>query len=175
VKSVFGNETQILGYSGIHDNTLCFEEPTEPTDKIWANVPYLIKPGPESKDKYEFDGSTISYSTYSEPNPTEISAKGERYNQYYSEFVGTYKNQKIPVDAYYLKKDDKFYYMPSENTTKGWKAYSGVVIINPEANGSAAARPSAAYLEANINAGEPTGIDAPTPDTIESISLEGPM
>ena len=173
VKSVFGEGTKIMGYSGIHDYTLCFEEAT---DKIEANVPYLIKPGNTESD-YEFDGSTISYSKISE-STTEFSALGANtsYNQYDSEFVGTYCNKQIPVFAYYLK-SDKFYYMPSENTKKGWKAYGGVVMINASAveGGSVAARPSANYFEINIDDDMPTGIDAPTSVAIGTQSLDGPI
>jgi hypothetical protein len=88
--------------------------------------------------------------------------------------VGTYCNKQIPEYAYYLK-NGLFYYMPSENTQKGWKAYGGVVMINEgaTAEGSAAARPSANYLGVNINAGSATGIDTPTSVATESISLEG--
>lgn len=172
VKSVFGEGTKIMGYSGIHDYTLCFEEAT---DKIEANVPYLIKPGNTESD-YEFDGSTISYSKISE-STTEFSALGANtsYNQYDSEFVGTYCNKQIPVYAYYLK-SDKFYYMPSENTKKGWKAYGGVVMINASAveGGSVAARPSANYFGINID-DMPTGIDAPTSVAIGTQSLDGPI
>lgn len=172
VKSVFGEGTKIMGYSGIHDYTLCFEEAT---DKIEANVPYLIKPGNTESD-YEFDGSTISYSKISE-STTEFSALGANtsYNQYDSEFVGTYCNKQIPVYAYYLK-SDKFYYMPSENTKKGWKAYGGVVMINASAveGRSVAARPSANYFEINID-DMPTGIDAPTSVAIGTQSLDGPI
>ena len=172
VKSVFGEGTKIMGYSGIHDYTLCFEEATE---TIEANVPYLIKPGNTESD-YEFDGSTISYSEISE-STTEFSALGANtsYNQYDSEFVGTYCNKQIPVYAYYLK-SDKFYYMPSENTKKGWKAYGGVVMINASAveGGSVAARPSANYFEINID-DMPTGIDAPTSVAIGTQSLDGPI
>lgn len=172
VKSVFGEGTKIMGYSGIHDYTLCFEEAT---DKIEANVPYLIKPGNTESD-YEFDGSTISYSEISE-STTEFSALGANtsYNQYDSEFVGTYCNKPIPVYAYYLK-SDKFYYMPSENTKKGWKAYGGVVMINASAveGGSVAARPSANYFEINID-DMPTVIDAPTSVAIGTQSLDGPI
>ena len=172
VKSVFGEGTKIMGYSGIHDYTLCFEEAT---DTIKANVPYLIKPGNTESD-YEFDGSTISYSEISE-STTEFSALGANtsYNQYDSEFVGTYCNKQIPVYAYYLK-SDKFYYMPSENTKKGWKAYGGVVMINASAveGGSVAARPSANYFEINID-DMPTGIDAPTSVAIGPQSLDGPI
>ena len=161
-----------MGYSGIHDYTLCFEEAT---DTIKANVPYLIKPGNTESD-YEFDGSTISYSEISE-STTEFSALGANtsYNQYDSEFVGTYCNKQIPVYAYYLK-SDKFYYMPSENTKKGWKAYGGVVMINASAveGGSVAARPSANYFEINID-DMPTGIDAPTSVAIGPQSLDGPI
>ena len=172
VKSVFGEGTKIMGYSGIHDYTLCFEEAT---DTIKANVPYLIKPRNTESD-YEFDGSTISYSEISE-STTEFSALGANtsYNQYDSEFVGTYCNKQIPVYAYYLK-SDKFYYMPSENTKKGWKAYGGVVMINASAveGGSVAARPSANYFEINID-DMPTGIDAPTSVAIGPQSLDGPI
>ena len=168
VNSVFGEGTQIMGYSGIHDNTLCFENAQT---SITANVPYLIKPG-KTKSEYEFDGSKISYST--PLASTEISAIGTTYTQYNSEFVGTYCNKQIPEYAYYLK-NGLFYYMPSENTQKGWKAYGGVVMINEgaTAEGSAAARPSANYLGVNINAGSATGIDTPTSVATESISLEG--
>ena len=172
VKSVFGEGTKIMGYSGIHDNTLCFEEAK---DVIKANVPYLIKPGNTESD-YEFDGTTISYSEIL--GPTEISALGANtsYNQYDSEFVGTYCNKQIPVYAYYLK-SDKFYYMPSENTKKGWKAYGGVVMINASAveGGSVAAHPSATYLDINLDADMPTGIDSPTSVAIGSQSLDGPI
>ncbi len=172
VKNVFGDDTQVMGYSGIHDNTLCFEEAKT---SIKANVPYLIQPG-DTKSEYEFDGTTISYSKIL--GPTEISALGANtsYNQYDSEFVGTYCNKQIPVDAYYLK-DKLFYYMPKENTQKGWKAYSGVVIINSgaTADGSVAARPSATYLDINLDADMPTGIDSPTSVAIGSQSLDGPI
>lgn len=171
VESVFGEGTQIKGYSGIHDYTLCFEEDK---NSIEANVPYLIKPG-NTKSDYEFDGSIISYSEPSE-STTEFSALGANtsYNQYDSEFVGTYCNKQIPVYAYYLK-NNLFYYMPSENTQKGWKAYGGVVMINASAveGGSVAARPSATYFEINIDADMPTGIEAPTSVAIGSQSLDG--
>lgn len=191
VKNVFSKspnsqeieKTRIMGYSGIHDYTLCFEKATE---KIEEDIPYLIKPG-VGKSEYEFDGLKISYSEYLEypkdaehpelvVKPTEIGVPGAdlSYNQYASEFVGTYCNQQIPVDAYYLK-NNVFYYMPKENTQKGWKAYSGVVIINPEANGSAAARPSATYLDINLDSDMPTGIDSPTSVAIGSQSLDGPI
>ena len=166
-------ETRIMGYSGIHDYTLCFEEAT---DKIEADTPYLIKPG-ETKSEYEFDGRIISYSEPSE-STTEFSALGANtsYNQYSSEFVGTYCNQQIPVYAYYLK-NDLFYYMPKENTQKGWKAYGGVVIIDEgiSASGSAAARPSSTYFEINTDTDMPTGIDSPTSIAIGSQSLDGPI
>ena len=173
VKSVFGNGTLIMGYSGIHDNTLCFEEAT---DKIEADVPYLIKPGNTESD-YEFDGTTISYSEPSE-STTEFSALGANtsYNQYDSEYVGTYCNKQIPVYAYYLK-NNYFYYMPSENTQKGWKAYGGVVIINASGveGGSVAARPSATYFEINTDDDMPTGIDSPTSVAVGSQSPDGPI
>ena len=129
IMNVFGEGTQVMGYSGIHDYTLCFEEPKT---TMKANIPYLIKPG-ETKSEYEFDGEDVNYTKILPKTEFSVVGENSSYNQYESEFVGTYCNQKIPVDAYYLK-NNKFYYMPSENTTKGWKAYGAVVMIQ-EANG----------------------------------------
>ncbi len=170
VEDVFGEGTQILAYSGIHDYTLCFEHGKS---SITANVPYLIKPG-ETLSQYEFNGSSIYYTPPTGSTDFSVDGLNPEYNQYNSQFVGTYCNKQIPEYAYYLK-NGLFYYMPSENTQKGWKAYGGVVMINEgaTAEGSAAARPSANYLGVNINAGSATGIDTPTSVATESISLEG--
>jgi hypothetical protein len=59
--------------------------------------------------------------------------------QYTSTYQGTYTNQKIPTYAYYLK-NNLFYYMPSENTTLGWKAYGGIVYVSDESNGGQGAK-----------------------------------
>ena len=171
VEDVFGEGTQIMGYSGIHDYILCFQEATT---SIEPDVPYLIKPG-TSQDSYEFDGEIIEYSTPTASITEYIAEQGNAsYNQYTSEFVGTYCNKQIPTYAYYLK-NSKFYYMPSENTQKGWKAYGAVVIIDAGENESVAARPSATYLDVNMEAAEATGIDSPTPIVIGNQPLEGTM
>ena len=66
--------------------------------------------------------------------------------------------------------------MPGENTKKGWRAYGGVGMVNASAvgGGRVAARPSANYVEGNID-DMPTGIDAPTSVAIGTQSLDGPI
>lgn len=171
VQEVFGEDTKILGYSGIHDHILCFQE--EKTS-IEAEVPYLIKPG-VSKGEYEFKGDDTEYTEPTASITEYVAVQGNpSYNQYTSQFVGTYCNKKIPTYAYYLS-NNRFYYMPSENTQKGWKAYGAVVLIDAGGSESVAARPTATYLEANMEAGEATGIDSPMPIAIGDQQLEGTM
>ena len=171
VEDVFGTGTQILGYSGIKDYILCFQEVKTSLD---PDVPYLIKPG-VSKGEYEFDGEDTNYSTPTASITEYIAQQGKpSYNQYTSQFVGTYCNKQIPTYAYYLK-NNLFYYMPSENTQKGWKAYGAVVLIDAGGSESVAARPSATYLDVNMEAAEATGIDSPTSIAIGDRQLEGTM
>ena len=127
LKKVFGEGTQVWGYSGVYDNTLCFDEPVT---EMAADTPYLIKPS-EAKGEYEFNGDYVNYTDYN-LNPS-LAVRGGQNEQYTSTYQGTYTNQKIPTDAYYLK-DNLFYYMPGQNTTLGWKAYGGIVYVYDESN-----------------------------------------
>ena len=133
LKEVFGEDTQVWGYSGVYDNTLCFDEPvTEVGEGMEADTPYLIKPG-EGKGEYEFNGQDVDYTPFN-ASPSLAVAGGQKGDeQYTSTYQGTYTNQKIPTYAYYLK-NNLFYYMPSENTTLGWKAYGGIVYVSDESN-----------------------------------------
>ena len=129
LKEVFGQGTQVWGYSGVYDNTLCFDEPV--TD-MEADTPYLIKPG-VGKGEYEFKGEDVDYTSF-DASPSLAVAGGKKGpEQYTSSFQGTYENQQIPTYAYYLK-DGLFYYMPGENTKLGWKAYGGIVYVSDEGN-----------------------------------------
>jgi hypothetical protein len=129
LKEVFGEDTQVWGYSGVYNNTLCFDEPV--TD-MEADTPYLIKPG-EGKGEYEFNGQDVDYTPF-DASPSLAVAGGKKGDeQYTSTYQGTYTNQKIPTYAYYLK-NNLFYYMPGENTTLGWKAYGGIVYVSDEGN-----------------------------------------
>ena len=135
LKEVFGEDTQVWGYSGVYDNTLCFDEPV--TD-MKADTPYLIKPG-EGKGEYEFNGQDVDYTPF-DASPSLAVAGGKKGDeQYTSTYQGTYTNQKIPTYAYYLK-NNLFYYMPSENTTLGWKAYGGIVYVSDESNAAQGAK-----------------------------------
>ena len=127
LQEVFGQGTQVWGYSGVYNNTLCFDEPV--TEMV-ADTPYLIKPG-VGKGEYEFDGQYVDYTPYDD-NPS-LAVAGGQDEQYTSTFQGTYTNQKIPTYAYYLK-NNHFYYMPGDNTTLGWKAYGGIVYVYDESN-----------------------------------------
>ena len=138
LQEVFGEDTEVWGYSGVYDNTLCFDEPvTEAGEGMEADTPYLIKPG-VAKGEYEFNGLDVNYTQFN-PSPSLAVAGGQKgTEQYTSTYQGTYTNQKIPTYAYYLK-NNLFYYMPSENTTLGWKAYGGVVYVgegNSEGSGT---------------------------------------
>jgi hypothetical protein len=138
LKEVFGEYTQVWGYSGVYDNTLCFDEPvTQVEEGMEADTPYLIKPG-VAKGEYEFNGVDVDYTDFN-ASPSLAVAGGQKGNeQYPSTFQGTYTNQKIPTDAYYLK-NNYFYYMPGENTSLGWKAYGGIVYVgegNSEGSGT---------------------------------------
>ena len=129
LQEVFGQGTLVWGYSGVYDNTLCFDEPV--TDMA-ADTPYLIKPG-EGKGEYEFSGQDVNYTDFNASPSLAVHGGQKGPEQYTSTFQGTYKNQKIPTYAYYLK-SNKFYYMPGENTTLGWKAYGGIVYVGDESN-----------------------------------------
>lgn len=139
LKEVFGEDTQVWGYSGVYDNTLCFDEPvTEVGEGMEADTPYLIKPG-EGKGEYEFNGQDVDYTPF-DASPSLAVAGGQKgAEQYTSTYQGTYTNQKIPTDAYYLK-NNLFYYMPGENTTLGWKAYGGIVYVSDESNAAQGAK-----------------------------------
>ena len=135
LKEVFGENTQVWGYSGVYDNTLCFDEPvTEavPQKGMEADIPYLIKPG-VGKGEYEFNGEDVDYTPFNESPSLAVAGGQKGTEQYTSTYQGTYTNQKIPTYAYYLK-NNLFYYMPSENTTLGWKAYGGIVYVSDESN-----------------------------------------
>ena len=133
LKEVFGEDTQVWGYSGVYDNTLCFDQPvTQAGDGMEADIPYLIKPG-EGKGEYEFNGLDVNYTPFDESPSLAVAGGQKGTEQYSSTYQGTYTNQKIPTDAYYLK-NNFFYYMPSENTSLGWKAYGGIVYVSDESN-----------------------------------------
>ena len=133
LKEVFGENTQVWGYSGVYDNTLCFDEPVTETGKgMIADTPYLIKPG-VGKGEYEFNGQDVDYTPFNASPSLAVAGGQKGTEQYTSSFQGTYTNQKIPTDAYYLK-NNLFYYMPGENTTLGWKAYGGIVYVSDEGN-----------------------------------------
>ena len=134
LKEVFGQDTQVWGYSGVYDNTLCFDEPV--TDMA-ADTPYLIKPG-VAKGEYEFNGVDVNYTPFNGSPSLAVAGGKKGTEQYTSTYQGTYTNQKIPTYAYYLK-NNYFYYMPGENTTLGWKAYGGIVYVgegNSEGSGT---------------------------------------
>lgn len=138
LQEVFGEGTQVWGYSGVYDNTLCFDEPVTAVGKgMTADTPYLIKPG-VAKGEYEFNGEDVDYTSF-DGSPSLAVAGGKKgTEQYTSTYQGTYTNQKIPTYAYYLK-NNHFYYMPGENTTLGWKAYGGIVYVgegNSEGSGT---------------------------------------
>ena len=139
LKEVFGENTQVWGYSGVYDNTLCFDEPvTQASQGMEADTPYLIKPG-VGKGEYEFNGMDVDYTPF-DASPSLAVAGGQKgTEQYTSSFQGTYTNQKIPTYAYYLK-SNLFYYMPGENTTLGWKAYGGIVYVSDEGNAGQGAK-----------------------------------
>ena len=133
LKEVFGEDTQVWGYSGVYDNTLCFDQPvTEVGEGMKADTPYLIKPG-EGKGEYEFNGLDVDYTPFNASPSLAVAGGQKGPEQYTSTYQGTYTNQKIPTYAYYLK-NNLFYYMPSENTTLGWKAYGGIVYVSDESN-----------------------------------------
>ena len=133
LKEVFGEDTQVWGYSGVYDNTLCFDQPvTQAGEGMEADTPYLIKPG-EGKGEYEFNGLDVNYTPFDESPSLAVAGGQKGAEQYSSTYQGTYTNQKIPTYAYYLK-NNLFYYMPSENTTLGWKAYGGIVYVSDESN-----------------------------------------
>lgn len=133
LKEVFGEDTQVWGYSGVYDNTLCFDQPvTEVGEGMKADTPYLIKPG-EGKGEYEFNGLDVDYTPFNASPSLAVAGGQKGPEQYTSTYQGTYTNQKIPTYAYYLK-NNLFYYMPGENTTLGWKAYGGIVYVSDESN-----------------------------------------
>ena len=133
LNEVFGDGTQVWGYSGVYDNTLCFDEPvTEVEEGMVADTPYLIKPGVR-KGEYEFDGLDVNYTPFDDSPSLAVAGGQKGPEQYTSTFQGTYTNQKIPTYAYYLK-NNLFYYMPGENTTLGWKAYGGIVYVTDGSN-----------------------------------------
>ena len=138
LNEVFGDGTQVWGYSGVYDNTLCFDEPvTEVEEGMAADTHYLIKPG-VGKGEYEFDGLDVNYTPFDDSPSLAVAGGQKGPEQYTSTFQGTYTNQKIPTYAYYLK-NNLFYYMPGENTTLGWKAYGGIVYVgegNSEGSGT---------------------------------------
>lgn len=142
LQEVFGEDTEVWGYSGVYNNTLCFDEPvTTVLNGMEADTPYLIKPG-VAKGEYEFNGLDVNYTPFNaSPSPSLSVAGGQnnRPEQYTSSFQGTYTNQKIPTYAYYLK-NNLFYYMPGENTTLGWKAYGGIVYVSDESNAAQGAK-----------------------------------
>ena len=133
LNEVFGEGTQVWGYSGVYDNTLCFDEPVTTVGKgMTADTPYLIKPG-VGKGEYEFDGLDVNYTPHNASPSLAVAGGKKGAEQYTSTYQGTYTNQNIPTYAYYLK-NNFFYYMPGENTTKGWKAYGGIVYVYDESN-----------------------------------------
>ena len=139
LKEVFGEDTQVWGYSGVYDNTLCFDQPvTEVGEGMEADTPYLIKPG-EGKGEYEFNGLDVDYTPFNASPSLAVAGGQKGPEQYTSTYQGTYTNQKIPTDAYYLK-NNLFYYMPGENTTLGWKAYGGIVYVSDESNAAQGAK-----------------------------------
>ncbi len=143
LNEVFGNGTQVWGYSGVYGNTLCFDEPvTTAGNGMEADTPYLIKPG-VGKGEYEFNGVDVDYTPFdASPSPSLAVAGGQKGNeQYTSTFQGTYTNQKIPTYAYYLK-NNRFYYMPGVNTSLGWKAYGGIIYVSDESNAEQGAKVS---------------------------------
>ncbi len=159
LKGVFGADTQVWGYSGVYDNTLCFDEPV--TD-MEADTPYLIKPG-VGKGEYEFDGEVVDYTPFNASPSLAVAGGKKGPEQYTSSFQGTYENQQIPTYAYYLK-NGLFYYMPGENTKKGWKAYGGIVYVGDESNEGQGAKVSVF----DMTVGEPgvaTGIESYQMDT----------
>ncbi len=139
LKEVFGEDTQVWGYSGVYDNTLCFDQPvTEVGEGMEADTPYLIKPG-VGKGEYEFNGLDVDYTPFNASPSLAVAGGQKGPEQYTSTYQGTYTNQKIPTDAYYLK-NNLFYYMPGENTTLGWKAYGGIVYVSDESNAAQGAK-----------------------------------
>ena len=139
LQEVFGEDTQVWGYSGVYDNTLCFDQlVTEVEEGMEADTPYLIKPG-EGKGEYEFNGLDVDYTPFNASPSLAVAGGQKGPEQYTSTYQGTYTNQKIPTDAYYLK-NNLFYYMPSENTTLGWKAYGGIVYVSDESNAAQGAK-----------------------------------
>ena len=133
LKEVFGEGTQVWGYSGVYDNTLCFDEPvTVAGEGMEADIPYLIKPG-VAKGEYEFNGEDVSYTPFNASPSLAVAGGQKGTEQYTSTYQGTYTNQKIPTYAYYLK-NNRFYYMPGENASLGWKAYGGIVYVSDESN-----------------------------------------
>ena len=158
LKEVFGEDTEVWGYSGVYNNTLCFDDPvTTVGEGMKADTPYLIKPG-VGKGEYEFNGVDVDYTPYNE-SPSLAVAGGQKGNeQYTSTFQGTYTNQKIPTFAYYLK-NNRFYYMPGVNTSLGWKAYGGIIYVSDESNAEQGAKVSVF----DMTIGEPgvaTGIES---------------
>ena len=137
LKEVFGKDTQVWGYSGVYNNTLCFDQPVtasviESERGMKADTPYLIQPS-VSKGEYEFNGQDVIYTQYNANPSPSLAVPGGQDEQYTSTFQGTYTNQRIPTYAYYLK-NNSFYYMPGENTTLGWKAYGGIVYVYDGSN-----------------------------------------
>lgn len=133
LNEVFGEGTQVWGYSGVYDNTLCFDEPVTAAEVgMNADTPYLIKPG-VGKGEYEFNGEDVVYTSFNGSPSLAVAGGKKGAEQYTSTYQGTYRNQQIPTYAYYLK-NNLFYYMPGENTTLGWKAYGGIVYVGDESN-----------------------------------------
>ena len=169
LKEVFGEDTQVWGYTGVYDNTLCFDEPvTKVGEGMEADTPYLIKPG-VGKGEYEFNGADVDYTPFDASPSLSVAGGQKGPEQYTSTFQGTYTNQKIPTYAYYLK-NNKFYYMPGENTTLGWKAYGGIVYVSDEGNAGQSAKVNVFDLTVE-EPGVATGIESYQMETKRSDGL----
>lgn len=128
---VFGSGTQVYQYGGVKNSCIMFDQEVTNTG-MNADTPYLIKPGIWS-NRWEFSFRDVAYTNHTSAAPLEVEVNSGV--DFPSTFTGTYQNQKIPVYAWYIK-NNVFYYMPGENTSKGWKAYGAVIMIDGTNEGS---------------------------------------
>lgn len=128
---VFGTGTKVYQYGGVKNSCIMFTQEVT-IGGMNADTPYLIKPG-KWANRWEFSFRDVEYTDHNSVAPLEVEVNSGV--DFPSTFTGTYQNQKIPVYAWYIK-NNVFYYMPGENTSKGWKAYGAVIMIDGTNEGS---------------------------------------
>ena len=120
VKSIFGDDTQILHYRTIQDRTMYFFKHYH--QMIVAGTPVLIKPSNDVASPV-FHNAKIEATTVVDKPCNDYGYQNEEDNTYYN-MIGSYNPQSVSQGCFYISNNDgSVKQLKNQNTLGGTRAY----------------------------------------------------